>query len=128
VIVGTARLIPTVDEVPWDAHIRALTADAPDQVSIRWDIPSNLCQLFLSFMKYPTEALTHDGNGELLSEVDYKDLAVELEHMYRKEHGSLHTHTAGRAVPPIARAGCSPPAGECPQGWVHVGRAHVCVG
>jgi hypothetical protein len=96
----TAGLVPTVDEVPWDAHIRALTADAPDRVSIHRDLPRNLCRLFLTFMKYPTEALTHDGNGELLSEVDYNDLAVELERMYRKEHSSPHTHTAGRAVPP----------------------------
>jgi hypothetical protein len=41
------------------------------------------------------EAPAHDGNGERLSEVDYKDLVVKLEHMYQKEHGSLHTHTAG---------------------------------
>jgi hypothetical protein len=79
-------------------------------------------------MKYPTEAPAHDGNGELQSKVDNKDLAVELERMYWKEHGSLHTHTAGRAVPPIARAGCGPPAGKGPQGWVRVGRAHVCFG
>jgi hypothetical protein len=30
---GTAGLVPTVDEVlPWDAHIRALMADAPDRI------------------------------------------------------------------------------------------------
>jgi hypothetical protein len=97
---GTASLIPTVDEVPWDTHIRAPTANTPDWVSIHRDLPPNLCWLFLSFMKYPTEALTHDGNGELLSGVDCKDLAVELERMYRKEHSSPHTHMAGRAVPP----------------------------
>jgi hypothetical protein len=102
-------------------------ADAPDRVSNCWDLPPNLvCRLFLSFMKYPMEAPTHDGNGELLSKVNYKDLVVELERMYWKAHGSLHTHTTGRAVPPIAGAGCSPPSNKGLQGWVHVGQAHVC--
>jgi hypothetical protein len=39
----------------------------------------------------------------------------------KKEHGSPHTHM-------VRRAGCSPPAGNGPQGWVCVGQAHVCFG
>jgi hypothetical protein len=100
---GAAGLVPTVDEVPWDAHIWAPMADAPDRVSIHGDLPPNLCRLLLSFMKYPMEAPMHDGNGEeLLSEVNYKDLAVELECMTRRSMAAC-THTAGRAVSPWLR-------------------------
>jgi hypothetical protein len=75
------------------------------------------------FYEVPNGSPTHDGNGELLSKVDYKDLAVELECMYQREHGSPHTHRAGRAVPPrlCQQVAALLPAKVCRDGFVLAG-------
>jgi hypothetical protein len=55
--------------------------------------------VLLSLLGFPDTIPTHDGEGKQLTPEEYKDLAIEMERMYRKCKGNPHMKEAGRAVP-----------------------------
>jgi hypothetical protein len=62
------------------------------------DLTATVCWVLLSLLGFPDTVPTHDGEGKQLTPEEYRDLAIEMECMYRKCKGNPHTKEAGRAI------------------------------
>jgi hypothetical protein len=70
---------------------------------VRRDLTMTVCWVLLSLLGFPDTVPTHDREENQLTPEEYKDLAIEMEHMYRKCKGNPHTKEAGRAIPEAIR-------------------------
>jgi hypothetical protein len=68
-------------------------------VTVRRDLTAMVCWVLLSLLGFPDTVPTHDGEGKQLTPEEYKDLAIEMECMYRmckgKEFRSLKVRWDG---------------------------------
>jgi hypothetical protein len=92
-------------DIEWDAHIQGPMAEDPDTMTVWRDLTLTVCWVLLSLLGFPDTVPTHDREGKQLTREEYKDLAIEMEHMYRKCKG---TPTRKKWDGPFRR-----PSGEC---------------
>jgi hypothetical protein len=75
----------------------------PNTVTVQRDLTAMVCWVLLSLLGFPDTVPTHDREGKQLTPEEYKDLAIEMEHMYQKCKGNPHTKEAGWAFPEAIR-------------------------
>jgi hypothetical protein len=85
-------------DIEWDAHIQGPMAEDPDSMMVWRDLTVTVCWVLLSLLGFPDTVPAHDGEGKQLTPEEYKDLTIEMEHIYRKCKGNPHMKEAGQAI------------------------------